>query len=170
VVTWEKSDFLAPGPQQTTAEVWVTVVPELRDRCRAEGFAPEPGETSLRRRLGQLLGLPPDVANDTLFEIWASPGDLRRPSADPDIEDDHCSLAFPANASAEHRAWIEGMRATQYGAADDPLSGYPWTQLGATYDWNPSSTDHRGPSQLVISVGAPIEVVETRSARDYGGG
>jgi hypothetical protein len=181
VVTWETSDFLGLGSQTTPTEVWVTVVPELRERCRAEDFTgagaevglenedPDRSDAALRRRLGQLLGLPPAAANDTLFEIWASPRDLRRPCPDPEIDDDRCSLAFPPDVAAEHRAWIERLRTEQYGPPDDPRAGYPWTQLGATYDWSPSSGNHQGPSELVIDPGAQIEVVSAGSASDYCG-
>ncbi len=60
-----------------------------------------------------------------------------------------------------------GRVAAGRGAPDDPRAGYPWTQLGATYDWSPSSGNHQGPSELVLHQGAQSEVVSAGSASDY---
>ncbi|MDG9668880.1 hypothetical protein ONV78_14140 [Hahella sp. CR1] len=156
VTTWTSWDGYDNSVGQTQAlsrEVWVTVVPEVKNFCRARYKFPE--QTILR--LEQLLGLPPGDNKTKFVEMWVSPSDLFRPSPDPEISDHEAELDFPVSdrfvtVSKEHKEWFKNLRKTSYGE-----NGYPWTRLGYTYDWgNPES--EVGLSEFVIRAGANVKV------------
>jgi hypothetical protein len=159
--SWDGYDDLVGTETELGVDVWVTVVPEVRDFCDAAALR----QDDLTLRLEQLLGLPPSNGKDRFVELWVSPMDLFRPSADPAISDHEAELDFPiSNAfvtvSEAHQEWIEDLEAQSYGP-----DGYPWTRLGYTYDWgNPHS--EVGLSEFVIREGATVGVnsVETTSA------
>jgi len=72
---------------------WVSVAPELKNLL---------GNAPTLLRVSQSLGLPPPAATQTLentciLEIYVSPADLFRPSADPEVTDHEAELAFPAD-------------------------------------------------------------------------
>lgn len=156
VVTWTDTNPLDAAADDTLVideDIWVTVVPEVRDHCRSLDLD---GET-LALRLQQLLGLPPDTPYDRFVELWVNPGDLFRPCPDPEITDRECERNFPEPAplirvSDDHKRWFRTMRGTMYGP-----DGYPWTRLGYTYDWGDPETDF-GFSEFVIRPDATVEV------------
>ncbi len=150
---WDGYDAHVGRSLTLSREVWVTVVPELRDFCRTN---PVP-RTAVPLRLEQLLGLPPQSGKTRFVEMWVSPQDLFRPSPDPEISDHEAELDFPESTqfvtvTEDHRAWFKQQTQNSYGA-----DGYPWTRLGYTYDWgNPAS--EIGLSEFVIRTGARVSV------------
>lgn len=155
VVTWTMNYYDQQVGQAVNArgDIWVTVVPELKSFCHALRLQGD----SLRLRLNQLLGLPPDVAKTRVVEMWVSPNDLFRPCPDPEITDHEAQLDFPNSmyitVSSDHMKWINDLKALSYTGA----TPYPWTRLGYTYDWgNPES--EIGLSEFVIRKGASIEI------------
>ncbi len=159
---------------------WVTVVPELK---RLLGNSPS------LLRVGQALGLPPPSTGQTLentciVEMYVSPADLFRPSADPEVTDHEAELAFPAEGyrkfddtllvysdmpcDARYCATCTasgkcGMtsyrnwyinRRTYIYAQTSVNSPFPWTALGYTYDWGNPTPPHYGVSEFVINSGA----------------
>ena len=44
--------------------------------------------------------------------------------------------------------------------------GYPWTQLGYTYDWG-NSNDHYGLTEYTIIEGAPVHVLTCVDIEHY---
>lgn len=160
VVTWTAWDGYDPHVGQAmpmTREVWVTPVPQVQSMCRSLGLSGD----GLVARLGGYLGLPPGTVKTRMVELWVDPADVFRPCPDAEVDDDRCDLAFPERASAEHRAWIEALRARSYGA-----DGYPWTQLGYTYDWA-RDDDHVGASEFVVRAGATALVASVQSTDAY---
>lgn len=158
---------------------WVTVTPELKNLL---GHAP----TLLR--VAQALGLPPTSEEQTLentcvLELYVSPADLFRPSADPEINDHEAELALPANGYRKYDdtilvysempcdedycenctdSWKCGMTSypnwysirRAYGYSQTDVSNpYPWTALGYTYDWGNPIPPHFGVSEFVINSG-----------------
>jgi hypothetical protein len=176
VVNWAPEDELfhqgneggplTPGDVfRTNKDVWVTVVPQLRTVCRK--IQPECSGSALDIRLKQLLGLPPydHFLRKTQFvEFWVSPSDLFRPCPDPAIIDSVCNLKPPTNVEGDrrnHKQWFDDQGERSY-----RLLGYPWTQLGYTYDWgNPRS--EIGLSEFVIEEGATVEVAKVRTTDRY---
>lgn len=156
VVTWTSWDGYDDLVGQDTTlgrEVWVTVVPELRDFCADKSSSLE----DLELRVGQLLGLPHDSAKDRFVELSVAPADLFRPSPDPEINDQEAWLDWPQagdylTVADEYMTWFNNLVASSYGA-----DGYPWTRLGYTYDWGNPCSDV-GLSEFVIRSGAVVGV------------
>lgn len=135
------------------AVVWVTAVPEIQQFCRSTDRT----GADLDRRLRQRLGLRPGDTASRFVEMWVRPKDLARPCPDPAITDRECEPQPPGPATAvtvdsTYRAWFMEHRAQEYGA-----DGYPWTRLGYTYDWNPT-TDEVGTSEFIVRPGATVDV------------
>jgi hypothetical protein len=166
VVTWGGSETLpnaAAGDTIAAAEdVWVTVAPRIQKFCQAldrEGDA-------LALRLAQRLGLPPDAGYTQFVELWVRPANLVRPCPDPEVSDRACERSAPvpaehARVSASHQEWFRTLKRTSYGP-----DGYPFTGLGYTYDWNPT-TDEVGPSEFVLRSGKRAIVKARRSTAAY---
>lgn len=143
-------------------EVWVTVVPELRDFCQNI----DTGGIGVDLRLEQLLGLPPQNGKTKFIELWVKPEDLFRPAPDPEISDFEAELDFPVSErfikiDPAHKTWFNQLKSSSYGA-----DGYPWTRLGYTYDWgNPKS--EIGLSEFVIRAGAQVRIASVTPTTAY---
>ena len=146
------------------ADLWVTVVPEMKDFFH--GGLPQP------LRIAQLLGVPPEYALEerSMVELWVSPHDLFRPCPDPEISDSECQTAFPddpfrlfdpteqvrategpgKNVFMNYTGWFNNRKNYLYANPRNypQSSPYPWTRLGYTYDWG--STGHVGLSEFVV--------------------
>lgn len=156
--SWDGYDAMVGGEIDLAVEVWTTVAPQLQEFCQAEGLAGE----ALTLRLEQLLGLPPNDGKDRLVELWVPPEGMFRPSPDPEIDDAVASLEFPAGVAEDHRTWIEDLRAASYGE-----DGYPWTQLGYTYDWSPDAASEVGLSEFVVRAGTTVYVGAVTPTDEY---
>jgi hypothetical protein len=149
---WKKDSTYSVGAKY---DVWVTVAPIIQEKCKTYFRQEKDPEMRLR----QLLGLQPFTIETDFVEIWVRPADLFRPCPDPETNDAGCSLELPENVSAEHRQWFNHIRAVQYNDCNDTQFnkyGYPWTQLGYTYDWNPENQTHVGLSEFVIKRNAEV--------------
>ncbi|HEX9024355.1 MAG TPA: hypothetical protein VF799_11000 [Geobacteraceae bacterium] len=169
------------------ADLWVTVVPEMKDFFR--GSVPQP------LRITQLLGTPPEYAGEerSMVEIWVSPGDMFRPCPDPEITDRECQAGFPADPFRAFSA-TELVRATEgpqrgvfmtytawfnnrknyiydYPRNYPTTEPYPWTRLGYTYDWG--SLNHVGLSEFVVhgrkesGTGISVGIRSLKKTADY---
>jgi hypothetical protein len=147
---------------ETSRDTWVTAAPELQAFCAKQPL----DSASMTLRVEQVMGLPPHNGKTRFVAFWVDPGDLFRPSPDPEITDQEAELDFPASSrfvtiSPEHIAWYNALRAGSYGT-----DGYPWTRLGYTYDWgNPICK--RGLSEFVIRAGASVEVQSVTLNDDF---
>ena len=169
MVSWVDGDYYddSVGQEYTLPDwlrLWVTAVPEMQ-----AFFAPRPAssETILKRRVEQLLGMPPDTRNIKFVEVWVNPDDLARPCPDPEITDTVCELDFPPprfqELSSDYRQWFEANRASSYGGSQP----YPWTRLGYTCDWYRGQGCDTGLSEFVIWPGSTVGVRSVRTTLDY---
>lgn len=169
MVSWVDGDYYDNSVGQDYAlpdwlRLWVTPVPQIQ-----AFFAPRPfsNEAMLKRRVEQLLGMPPDTNNSKFVEIWVHPDDLVRPCPDPEITDTVCELDFPPprfqELSAEYRKWFDANRASSYGGSKP----YPWTRLGYTCDWHHGQGCETGLSEFVIWPGSTVGVRSVRTTQDY---
>jgi hypothetical protein len=159
VVTWTA---YPDSYRQTTVtlgfgDVWVTLEPEVRERCG--GF-----DAAIRtERLHQLLGLPKATQQRMFVSLRVNVADMFRPCPDADVFTTTCA-AQPASASSEHLAW---MARQSFTAAQVP-GGYPWTRLGYTYDWSPDADYRYGASEYVIRRNAVVQVIGVpQSTEEY---
>lgn len=159
---------------------WVTVVPELKTLV---------GSSPTLLRIAQALGLPPPSSAQTLdntcvIELYVSPANLFRPSADPEITDQEAETAFPADGFRKFDDTVlvysdmpcDGSRCSsctssgkcgmtsyrhwfenrrEYVYSRTTVNdAYPWTALGYTYDWGNPKPPHIGVSEFVINAGS----------------
>lgn len=155
-VKWEN------GPMQAERDIWVTVVPEVQERCRA--FT---GDKPMRLR--QLLGLTPTQNVTWFYTIRANAKDLFRPTPSKatdtvypclDVAQKQKCNEFPQGEVA-HRAWM----GNQFLTLQMP-GGYPWTHMGYTLDWAPGA-DRYGASEYVIPAGAAVKVEGKSGVEEY---
>lgn len=145
--------------------IWVTVVPELRDFCRAL-----PGDAGAKAlRVKQWLGLRPEGEYNRVVEIWVRPSDLARPCPDPEVTDTSCTLDENGAAvlDPDYSAWYKRNSESTYSAA-----GHPWTRLGYTYDWSPPSDTSNpnrpvGASEYLVRPNAKFKVVGSQTLAGY---
>ncbi len=147
---------------ETSRDTWVVTAPELKEFCRRQCLDAE----DMTLRVEQLMGVPPHNGKTRFVAFWVSPDDLFRPSPDPEITDREAELDFPASTryvtvSQEHIDWINALREVSYGPG-----GYPWTQLGYTYDWGHPCSEI-GLSEFVIRSGATVEVESVTLNEDF---
>jgi hypothetical protein len=167
VVTWMGEggfDDAVPGePVSISRTTWVTAVPEVQALCRT--FSGDP--TAVTRRLEQLIGLPPNSGKTRFVELWARPDALRRPCPDPEVTDPACRRGDPApSADRAFRTWFAELRASSYCNRCGTRTPYPWTRLGYTYDWNPS-TDEVGVSEFVLFAPSTVIFAGTTPTTEY---
>jgi hypothetical protein len=162
VVTWTNYngyDDKIGQSLQLSREVWVTTAPEVKNFCKHL-------KENRSLRLEQLLGLPPMAGKTKFVEIWVKPGDLFRPSADPEISDCEAETEFRrankfVTVSDEYVKWYNDLKMQSYG-----VNGYPWSRLGYTYDWG-DSRRHIGLSEFVIMPGATVEIKAVAPTMEY---
>jgi hypothetical protein len=172
---------------------WVTVVPELRNLL---------GSSPTLLRLAQALGLPPPgsgktLTNTCILELYVSPANLFRPSADPEITDQEAELSFPSDGFRKYDDTVlvySDMPCDNAFCSSCTSSGkcgmtnyrnwfavrrtyiyslatpYPWTALGYTYDWGNPVAPHIGVSEFVINAGSsgiPVFIKSVKWTADY---
>lgn len=168
------TDYAYPEGRQTlTRAIWVTVVPEVQNKCKA--FK----DKDLAMRLRQLLGLQPDASIVRFVTMTVDERDVFRPAMNPipttptlcnAQKDKKCALVFPDWVSDEHRRWImqQGLDSYMVLTPPDHCCSYPWTRLGYTYDWK-KGADRYGASEYVIRPGSVINVKESKEYAKYCG-
>lgn len=177
----------ALGPMQTTSDIWVSIVPEVQDKCMTYG-----GDVNMRVR--QLLGLPPysQSSYNTFNTIRVQASSVFRPSPDPEtgtrmpcpaftganltaatpVFAPNCGNFFPAGTGDYYVNWVANNSLWSYqvpvGAPSgaNPTVGFPWTRLGYTYDWWKAS-DHYGASEYIIPAGTAVTVTATQDLASY---
>jgi len=179
VVAW-MSDSRVPcsdGAQQCQFTVgknwmWVTLVPEVKQACNSWQL----GDTALRERLEQLLGLPPDspvkYQKTTFVTMQIPAASLRRPcigldNADPSHP--RCSITEGANQTEEVVNFVGRQMAASY-VTDNPQGpGYPFTRLGYTYDWasRPAAQPRYGASEFIVVPGTAVQVLQQQPTASY---
>ncbi|MCP5142858.1 MAG: hypothetical protein H6926_01180 [Chromatiales bacterium] len=160
---WTGYDQHAGKSMTIGNDVWLTVAPQVRNICQA---LPLSGG-ALSMRLRQLHGLAPEANRNRFVEMWVKPGDLFRPSPDPEINDHEANLDFPvsprSSVSDAHRRWFETLKSIAYDKAR-----LAWTRLGYSYDWgNPDNPV--GLSEFVARAGATVSIHSVASVEEYCG-
>ena len=155
----DKDGFYNTG----TRDTWVSIAPQVQEYCKTI----ERDKMNITNRLEAYLGLQPNAGYAIWIEMWVQPKDLFRPCPDAEITDNTCELCLPEGVSAEHRQWFNELRAVQYtGAGSNGYSGWPWTQLGYTYDWWPGSRTV-GASEFIIRQGSEVVVIDKTPTNEY---
>ena len=166
-----KYQYEIGSTEPQSRDLWVTVVPELKNFCTA--YASTGRE--ITPRIEQLLGLPPGQNEPRkIVEFWVEAKDLFRPTPDPEITDREAELEFRlpnefSSVSDKYKEWFNReldsfkSRLKEMNPAKMPA---PWTRLGYTYDWG-ESTNHIGLSEFVLTKGANLEVDSVATVENY---
>jgi len=145
-----------------TRDSWITLEPEVRERCRAW----PPSERVAR--LHKLLGLKPAQASDagSSFVLMTvekpqpiGPAGIGvfRPCPNPDPTATSCGNTF--TGSGDYAKWFVGQALSSYvEGADMGATGYPWTRAGFTYDWNDGADPRHGPGEYVVPKGTTVRI------------
>ena len=161
------------GVQTLSRAVWVTAVPEVREKCSK--FS----DQDLALRLRQLVGLQPDAKFQYFVTMTVRASDIFRPATDPttttewpcsDSTQATCGEVFPNWVTSDHVSWIANQMLTSYliSADHNGAYSYPWTRLGYTYDWKPGA-DRYGASEYVIRPGSVVNVMDKKAFTTYCG-
>ena len=142
--------------------IWVTAAPFVKDLCSDATWS----GGNLALRLEQLLGLPPGGSRAGFVQFWVRPQDLFRPCPDNEVTDRQCSLNIPADVEPWYREWLNELRSQQYYFCPPNKQGYPWTQLGYTFDWKDLAKPV-GMSEFVIKENAVVYVESLTSTAQY---
>jgi hypothetical protein len=156
--------------------MWVALPDQLKKACA--------GAVNPTLRLQQALGLPPKRGPRSVYRITAKPANIFRPcTSGTSIGASSCAFAFPSRASTsapapdfdelrfvENQSW--DVYRTRFAAdrvepGDYPYTGYPFTGMGWTYDWNPQSKDHVGVSEFVIRPKSEITVDRELTPQEF---
>ena len=152
--------------------LWVTLAGEVQTTCRAWHLSGDP----LRRRLEQLLGLPQDPPSQyrktTFITIEVARERLERACLGVDTSDPahpRCTFYSMPNTSIELRNFVGQQMAGSYIVGNPKGPGYPFTRLGYTYDWHPSSAAqrHYGASEFLIAPNTKAKAVAQVSTDEY---
>jgi hypothetical protein len=135
---------------------FVTVVPELKNACRETRFGVKEG---VNYRLEQLLGIESKSEKTYFVEVWVRPQDLIRPCRDTDVTDRSCGIVLGDTTVAAYRSFVKWL--------NENNKGYPFTQLGYTYDWNKQNRSHRGLSEFLIKRNSNIIVKDFIETSEY---
>jgi hypothetical protein len=157
-----------PGNKGVLGEAtWVSLPTESRPACR--------GDRDPRLRLQQILGMPPVGGRWQLVQFTVAPNQIFRPCASgSNITTRRCAFKLPTAFSSEmKRREIEEVQRFVFQqmwssyAVDFPEPGYPFTGMGWTYDWNPSSKDHYGVSEYVVRKNAPVSDIQVYTPAQF---
>ncbi|WP_146208894.1 hypothetical protein [Azospirillum sp. TSO22-1] len=160
------------GTVKLARETWITVEPEVSGICRS---FPK-GEVV--PRLNQLLGLKPATETDLAKRRFVrlridgpqktgpTSAGVFRPCADPDPYAKACGNTV--TGSPEYVAWFANWAVGAHQLNPDVAkTGYPWTRLGYTYNWDPAVADIRGAQEYVVPKDTEVTVVGVVDPAEY---
>lgn len=165
---------------------WVVVPRQLRNRCIQAGCrSMKAGKLDLT--LKQFIGLPPDGDYRVSNTFWARPRDMFRPCLGPDVKTSSCPRraqgTLPTINGVAVRTFLREQAdyAWRWPHKWDPATarscvsswpepancyGFPWTELGYTYDWSPQG-NKVGLSEFVVTQGSTVYLKRVQSQRRF---
>jgi len=181
-----------------TDDTWVALPAELRGKCAGKPDPVQALREILGlppAELREILGLPPTPRPQSIYPMTVMRDDktgklpIFRPCiSSPDITARNCSLEFPslpagpelaANLTDEQKAeaygqlWAIAFAARQMWTSyrvGFPRAGYPFTGLGWSYNWDPTTDLRVGISEFVVRKGAKVKVDGPITAAAFCGG
>ncbi len=169
VVSWMKQTSTQFWPVGKTIKTsnnpaynsWITTAPEMLDFMKKNSFT---DSNQLHLRIAQVLGMQPNTKNNFFVEYWVYPGNLFRPTPDPEVTDHEADLYFPSWVSQKHRDWFQNELLNKYDTSK--TNAYPWTRLGYTYDWA-TPLHPIGLSEFVVDTSSTVTIKAIYSSWQY---
>jgi hypothetical protein len=170
-----KCALSASGSYPAPSDIWVSRADQVLQYCQSLPQDLAAAEVILK--IQQLQGLPPQVNADpcTWQILQLNVGGLKvpeeffRPCTDPDPRTTGpCKAAF-ADSDPEDlqllkfHSWMAGQAFSSWQIP----SGYPWTHLGYTYNWDPKAPSIVGTSEYVIRKKTMVDVTGMVPALPY---
>ena len=151
--------YSSPSVTTSWGVMWVFIPRQMKYRMKS--LLNQESDTLLRMR--QLLGLPSTNSSNYIAELWIKPGDLYRPAADNEIDDQTAGPYYPTKPDATYTVWFnQNIYDSYFGAG----LHYPWTRLGYTYDWAPNASEV-GVSEYCVKKNSTLVVCRTYLATVY---
>lgn len=156
---------LQPGSQVAPTDIWVSPAAQLQQFCASFTQDLTAGQVILK--LQQLQGLPPQTGQDActwqILQVTVDdpqvPAQFFRPCPDPDpTTKGPCPADFEPDDPQVTDAFAAWMAGQAFSSWQVP-SGYPWTHLGYTYNWDPAASSIVGTSEYVIPQSSPVQVL-----------
>lgn len=152
--------------------VWISVEPELQEICRTYP------RDRVVEKLHQLLGLKPATEADrnarfirfTIEPQKTGPTGqgVFRPCANPDPAADRCGNSIGSNVPSSYVTWFANNLVYSYQVNEEMgRTGYPWTRLGYTYNWDPQAPDFRGVQEYVVPENTKVTITGIVSPEEY---
>lgn len=165
------------------ATIWTAVDSEFKPLCKQYVSKTHPSHKQLTLWIGQMLGLSPSQVEMRRFIVFVVPNiqayygrppnqiGIFRPCTDPRIgpHADGSPVcpkqinAGDSNIAPEFKSWFINESINAYTLKQDPdkhqFIGYPWTEYGFTYNWNPKAKNPYGVSEFVVLKNTPITVL-----------
>jgi hypothetical protein len=182
-------------PQPLASPTWVTIPRELKAACAGAPNAVRALQQilGLPRMSGDRVVYEMTVQTKDIFRPCMSGPQVNTPTCSfdlPPAPDDPSPPAAASNAGGDdkdkalaalrkayddlrfvsNQMWTSyrtGFRSTGATAGDYPYTGYPFTGMGWTYNWDPSSTTHIGVSEFVVRKGAQVTVERAIKPEDF---
>jgi hypothetical protein len=168
-------------PAHLKGDKWVALPDEIRKACA--------GKPDSTRALQQILGLPPTLGKQMVYEITVDTDHVFRPCQSGRATGvAKCTFELPPAPPRLGDAATTDQKAEAYAAlllaydeirfvtdqmwqscrtgfpnehampGDYPFTGHPFTGMGWTYNWDPTSQTHVGVSEFIARDGAEITV------------
>ncbi len=164
VTTLVKDEFvkywMEDEPFEVKVDCWVSI-PSEWSRFKQE-FVPLDDKADMVR-MQQMLGMPFNDRYSVLIEFYADAEKIFRPSKDSEAYDSVASLEYPDGTTEEYKQWFEKQKDRAYKSTP----GYPFTQLGYSYDWNRYSINHVGLSEFVVPKGTLVKVKNRMNYQEF---
>ena len=170
---WAEGKEGQPVTIDSAYGMWISVEPELQTICR--NFP----RGQVLEKLHQLLGLKPATEANrnerfvrfTIEKQANGPtqAGIFRPCANPDATATQCGNQIKvADNQGAYVTWFANQMVFSY-KRDPAMSGtgYPWTRLGYTYNWDPAAADIRGVQEYVVPDKTVVTVTGIVSPEDY---
>ncbi len=179
VVTYADEEDYQLSDTHARDVLWVVVDSELKDICsRYTKNKKKITHQELSSWLAQLLGIPLDPNGKRRLIVFRVPViqafygrkpkkiGIFRPCTDPRVSaHDDRTIACPQfmdtenkKISPEYKTWFINNSISSYTLRKDS-QGFPWSEFGYTYNWNPKAKDIYGVSEFVILQGTPLRVL-----------
>jgi hypothetical protein len=156
---------------------WVVTQSQLKSLCNTHK------NKTVANSMAQMLGIPLDSEHKRRIIVFSTetiqayygqnPSNIGifRPCTDPRIhrhadQTDTCPLLMDEKnqfISSDYKTWFINNAIATYTLNTNQKThsflGFPWTQLGYTYNWNPAAKHFYGLSEFVVTPNTPIEIL-----------
>ena len=159
--------------------IWMTPYPQIK-RYLHHIVGEKLRNIKVREYTGLYVAVKNKIPEQYAVEMWVSPHDLIRPCPNPDVIEQVCipsaPYVHPTPASYKdvfsylrrsdqltYEFWFKSNTEFTY-IGQNP---FPWTRMGYSYNWDPTTRNHHGASEFILRPGATVQVHEVIDLKNY---